>query len=79
MSGRGSQTIAVSVYSLNLHSFLWHPSWVHWASSFISYLVELFTFKCCNLECLNKLSEYLKTETGLCSAVLVAVVVKCHH
>ena len=30
---------------------------------------------CCDFYCLNELSEYLKMETGLCSAVLIVVVV----
>ena len=74
MSGRGSQPVAVSC--LDLFSFLWHSSWAHWMSSVASCLVELHIFKCCGLCCLEELPVHLRMETGLCSAVLVVVVVK---
>ena len=68
------------VSSLNLLSFLWCPSyWAHWTFSFASCLVGLHTFECCDLYCLGELSEYLKMETGLRSAVLAVDVVECHH
>ena len=71
----GSQPV-VAVSCLDLFSFLWHSSWAHWMSSVASCLVELHTFKYCDLYCLEELSVYLRVETGLCSAVLVVVVVK---
>ena len=74
MSGRGSQPVAVSC--LDLFSFLWHSSWAHWMSSVASCLVELHTFKCCDLYCLEELPVHLRVETGLCSAVLAVAVVK---
>ena len=41
---------------------------------YISTLSNVVTFYC-----LEELSEYLKMETVLCSAVLFVAVVECHH
>ena len=62
-------------------SFLWcHSYWAHLTSySVVFCLVGLHTFGCCDLYCLVELSEHLKMETGLCSAVLAVDVVECHH
>ena len=77
MRREGSQPVAVSC--LDLFSFLWHSSWAHWMSSVAPCLVELHTFKCCDLCYLEELSVHLRVNTGLCSAVLVVAVVECHH
>ena len=70
----GSQPVAVNC--LDLFSFLWHSSWAHWMFSVASYLVELHTFKCCDLCCLEELPVHLRMEIGLCSTILVVAVVK---
>ena len=74
MIGRGLQPVAVNC--LDFFSFLWHSSWAHWMSSIVFCLVELHTFKCCDLYYLEELPMHLKMETGLYSANLVVVVVK---
>ena len=76
MSGRGSQPVVVAVSCLDLFSFLWHSSWAHWMSSVASCLARLHTFECCDLYYLEELPVHLRMETGLCSTVLVVVVVE---
>ena len=68
MSGRGSQPVDVS--SLSFFSFLF----IRHLLLLLSWL-ELHTFKCCDLYCLEDLPVHLKIETGLCYAILVVAAV----
>ena len=54
MSGRGSQPVA-AVSCLEYSLSFGILSWAHWMSSVASCLVELHTFKCCDLYCLEEL------------------------
>ena len=72
-------TACVAVSCLDFSSFLWHSSWAHWMSSVASCLVELHTFKCCDLCCLEGLPVHLRVGDWSVPAVLVVAVVECHY